>query len=221
MLVSDSAGVKRNDLVKQQTQRRACHLLLQEKQVGSDSVPGKEPGIKSRVLEMGTSLLQKFAPTKKISQHVCAFHFYAHDMTRQVGTCLPLVLPLLLRHSLHCRADLTSPGVHGRGASLLLLRQRRAQAGAEQPHNASVICQSGIVVLKRCKAGFGIIQSLSCDQLHSSVHPGATLLYYKDQFRFVGDHWFRSSKVCGLPIHRPVVLQQQSVWITHTSAVMQ
>ena len=65
--------------------------MLQEKQVGTESVPGKDPGIKSRVLEMGTSLLQKFAPTKKISQHVCAFHFYAHDMTRQVGACLSLL----------------------------------------------------------------------------------------------------------------------------------
>ncbi len=62
--------------------------------MGSDSVPGKDPGITSKILEMGTSLLQKFAPTKKISQHVCAFHFYAHDMTRQVGASLPL--PLLL-----------------------------------------------------------------------------------------------------------------------------
>ena len=53
--------------------------------MGSDSVPGKATGLKSTLLEAGTSLLQKFAPTKKISQHVCAFHFYAHDMTRQVG----------------------------------------------------------------------------------------------------------------------------------------
>ncbi|KAK9832660.1 hypothetical protein WJX81_008441 [Elliptochloris bilobata] len=59
-------------------------VSLGEKQVGSDAVPGKDPGIKSTILEAGTSLLQKFAPTKKISQHVCAFHFYAHDMTRQV-----------------------------------------------------------------------------------------------------------------------------------------
>ena len=37
-----------------------------------------------KVLNVGTSLLEQYAPVKKICQHVCAFHFYAHDMSRQV-----------------------------------------------------------------------------------------------------------------------------------------
>ena len=94
--------------------------------MGTESVPGKDPGIKSRVLEVGTSLLQKFAPTKKISQHVCAFHFYAHDMTRQVGARLSR----LRKHAWQsvkgkprfvCRPD--NLRLHCRGTSLLLLRQ--------------------------------------------------------------------------------------------------
>lgn len=94
--------------------------------MGTESVPGKDPGIKSRVLEMGTSLLQKFAPTKKISQHVCAFHCYAHDMTRQVGARLAMLrkcASLIVKGPARfiCRPDKLC--LCCRGASLLLLRQ--------------------------------------------------------------------------------------------------
>lgn len=33
---------------------------------------------------MGMSMAGKFAPVNRIHEHLCAFHFYAHDMTRQV-----------------------------------------------------------------------------------------------------------------------------------------
>ena len=36
--------------------------------------------------EAATGLTQSFAPIKQICTHVCAFHCYAHDTTRQVST---------------------------------------------------------------------------------------------------------------------------------------
>ena len=44
-----------------------------------------------KLLNVGTSVLENFSPVNKICQHVCAFHFYAHDMTRQVGYLICLV----------------------------------------------------------------------------------------------------------------------------------
>ena len=58
---------------------RAPYLQDQEK-----AVPGHDISIKQKVLNVGTSMLESFGPVKKICQHVCAFHFYAHDMSRQV-----------------------------------------------------------------------------------------------------------------------------------------
>ncbi|BAT86644.1 hypothetical protein LR48_Vigan102s008900 [Vigna angularis] len=34
--------------------------------------------------DTATSVIQNFDPINKIHQHLCAFHFYSHDMTRQV-----------------------------------------------------------------------------------------------------------------------------------------
>ncbi len=78
-------------------QRAVATAAGQDQQTGSGAVPGKGAGIKSMILEAGTSLMQKFAPTKKISQHVCAFHFYVHDMTRQVGGRPLCIVRLLVR----------------------------------------------------------------------------------------------------------------------------
>lgn len=33
---------------------------------------------------MGRDLLQSFQPLNSVHEHVCAWHFYAHDMSRQV-----------------------------------------------------------------------------------------------------------------------------------------
>jgi hypothetical protein len=49
-----------------------------------ESLPGESKGIKSQALEAAEVVVQRFAPINSIHQHVCAFHFYAHDMTRQV-----------------------------------------------------------------------------------------------------------------------------------------
>ena len=37
-----------------------------------------------KVMNVATSSLQSYKPVKNICQHVCAFHFYANDMSRQV-----------------------------------------------------------------------------------------------------------------------------------------
>lgn len=37
-----------------------------------------------QALDVGRDLLQSFAPLKAVHEHVCAWHFYAHDMGRQV-----------------------------------------------------------------------------------------------------------------------------------------
>ena len=47
-------------------------------------VPGADMSLKQKVLSTGAGMLQSFAPLKKIHEHVCAFHFYSHDMSRQV-----------------------------------------------------------------------------------------------------------------------------------------
>ena len=48
------------------------------------SVPGQDTSTLQKVLNVGTSALQSYKPVKQICQHVCAFHFYAQDMSRQV-----------------------------------------------------------------------------------------------------------------------------------------
>ncbi|KAJ1381861.1 Oil body-associated protein-like [Sesbania bispinosa] len=47
-------------------------------------VPGEPTKTTTSILETATSVIQDFTPINKIHQHLCAFHFYSHDMTRQV-----------------------------------------------------------------------------------------------------------------------------------------
>jgi len=47
-------------------------------------VPGKPTETGTALLETATSTIQGFAPLSQIHQHLCAFHFYADDMGRQV-----------------------------------------------------------------------------------------------------------------------------------------
>jgi hypothetical protein len=37
------------------------------------------------VLGFGSGMIENFAPVSSIHYHLCGFHMYAHDMTRQVG----------------------------------------------------------------------------------------------------------------------------------------
>lgn len=47
-------------------------------------VPGDSTKTATSVLETATAAIQNFAPLNTIHQHLCAFHFYSNDMTRQV-----------------------------------------------------------------------------------------------------------------------------------------
>ncbi|KAL6565755.1 Oil body-associated protein 1A [Orobanche hederae] len=47
-------------------------------------VPGEPTQTSTALLEKATAAVQGFGPVNKIHQHLCAFHFYGHDMTRQV-----------------------------------------------------------------------------------------------------------------------------------------
>ncbi|XP_074562995.1 oil body-associated protein 1A-like [Curcuma longa] len=47
-------------------------------------VPGETTETGTAVLETATAAIQSFHPINKIHQHLCAFHFYGDDMTRQV-----------------------------------------------------------------------------------------------------------------------------------------
>jgi len=52
---------------------------------GPGPAPGEPLSLGQKVLNTATSVLQGFKPLNKVCQHVCAFHCYAHDTTRQVG----------------------------------------------------------------------------------------------------------------------------------------
>ncbi|KAL8104577.1 oil body-associated protein 1B-like [Apium graveolens] len=47
-------------------------------------IPGEETHTGTALVETATAAIQGFGPINKIHQHLCAFHFYGHDMTRQV-----------------------------------------------------------------------------------------------------------------------------------------
>ncbi|KAF8402200.1 hypothetical protein HHK36_013152 [Tetracentron sinense] len=47
-------------------------------------LPGEPTYAGTALLETATSAIQSFAPVNQIHQHLCAFHFYGNDMTRQV-----------------------------------------------------------------------------------------------------------------------------------------
>jgi hypothetical protein len=51
---------------------------------GPPPAPGEPVSLQQKLINTATSALQTFHPLNKICQHVCAFHCYAHDTTRQV-----------------------------------------------------------------------------------------------------------------------------------------
>lgn len=66
----------RTKSVKKETKiASSCHNV---------EVPGKPTETGTALLETATGTIQGFAPINQIHQHLCAFHFYADDMTRQV-----------------------------------------------------------------------------------------------------------------------------------------
>ncbi|CAM8985399.1 unnamed protein product [Rhodiola kirilowii] len=50
----------------------------------SREVPGERTQIGIGLVDYASAAIQGFGPINKIHQHLCAFHFYGHDMTRQV-----------------------------------------------------------------------------------------------------------------------------------------
>lgn len=53
--------------------------------VGDGSVPpGKPMTVGDKVVDKSAGMLQTLKPIKQISQHVCTFSVYSHDMSRQI-----------------------------------------------------------------------------------------------------------------------------------------
>ncbi|CAL0333098.1 unnamed protein product [Lupinus luteus] len=50
----------------------------------NNEVAGEPTKTTFSLLETASAAIQNFAPVNKIHQHLCAFHFYSDDMTRQV-----------------------------------------------------------------------------------------------------------------------------------------
>ncbi|KAL0305572.1 UNVERIFIED_CONTAM: Oil body-associated protein 2A [Sesamum radiatum] len=54
---------------------------------GDGSVPpGKPMTVGQHIIDKGAQMMQSLKPIKKMSQHVCTFAIYSHDMTRQIHT---------------------------------------------------------------------------------------------------------------------------------------
>ncbi|KAL2473714.1 hypothetical protein Fot_49450 [Forsythia ovata] len=54
---------------------------------GDGSVPpGKTMTVGQHIIDKGAQLMQSLKPIKQMSQHVCTFASYSHDMTRQIST---------------------------------------------------------------------------------------------------------------------------------------
>ncbi|KAK9078970.1 hypothetical protein SSX86_000639 [Deinandra increscens subsp. villosa] len=47
-------------------------------------LPGEKTKMGTSLVDTASANIQTFAPTKRIHQHLCVFHIYADDMTRQV-----------------------------------------------------------------------------------------------------------------------------------------
>lgn len=45
---------------------------------------GDEQTLGTKAMGMGAKVLQDFSPLKQICRHLCGFHCYSHDVTRQV-----------------------------------------------------------------------------------------------------------------------------------------
>ncbi|OVA01474.1 Protein of unknown function DUF1264 [Macleaya cordata] len=48
--------------------------------------PGKPLTVGSQMIDKGAQMLQSLKPIKQMSQHICTFAMYSHDMTRQIET---------------------------------------------------------------------------------------------------------------------------------------
>lgn len=56
---------------------------------GSDpnpTPPGEPMTVQQHLVDKSAMMVQSFKPIKQISQHVCTFAIYSHDMSRQIET---------------------------------------------------------------------------------------------------------------------------------------
>ncbi|XP_027339479.1 oil body-associated protein 2C-like [Abrus precatorius] len=53
---------------------------------GEEQTPGKGMGIGQHVIDKGATMMQSLEPINMMSQHVCTFAIYSHDMSRQIET---------------------------------------------------------------------------------------------------------------------------------------
>ena len=53
------------------------------------TIPGEPLELSTKLLDVGRDAMQTFTPIKAVHEHVCGFHFYANDMSRQV--CMPFL----------------------------------------------------------------------------------------------------------------------------------
>ncbi|CAN7065101.1 unnamed protein product [Brassica rapa subsp. trilocularis] len=59
---------------------KAVHLSTK----AGPEVPGEPTKMGTSMVDSAAAAVQSFTPINQIHQHLCAFHFYAYDMTRQV-----------------------------------------------------------------------------------------------------------------------------------------
>ena len=89
------------------SQQMATSISAYVQQASSiQDIPGQPQSLQGKMLEAAEGAIQQFSPFSRIHQHVCGFHFYGHDITRQVipsfplsvllDTLLALLLPLRL-----------------------------------------------------------------------------------------------------------------------------
>ncbi|KAJ8422629.1 hypothetical protein Cgig2_001138 [Carnegiea gigantea] len=48
--------------------------------------PGEPMSLKEKMIDEGAEIMQPLKPVKQLSQHVCTFAIYSHDMHRQIET---------------------------------------------------------------------------------------------------------------------------------------
>ncbi|KAK7303026.1 hypothetical protein RJT34_13925 [Clitoria ternatea] len=53
---------------------------------GPEPTPGKPMGVKKYLIDKGAKMIQSLQPINQISEHVCSFAIYSHDMSRQIQT---------------------------------------------------------------------------------------------------------------------------------------
>lgn len=54
--------------------------------MGSEPTPGEPMSVEQHAVDKSAMMVQSLKPIKQMSQHVCTFAIYSHDMSRQIET---------------------------------------------------------------------------------------------------------------------------------------